>query len=142
MSSAIVFLARLLGGLGLGRSFYHVDAGCALHVSANVIDGATGRALDSVEIFVERPAEGPWIAPHRYRVGSTDATGNLDQTMFIRWSYRATDMRKPGPPPPVMASIALKGGYNETRQPFNISRLNVIGAVRQLDLGVISLVKT
>jgi hypothetical protein len=138
---AIVFLARLLGRLGFGRSFFHVDAGCELRVSARVIDAAAGVALDSVEILLERPAEGMEPSPYQRRVGSTDATGNLDQTVLMRWSYRASDMTNPGPPPPPMASIARKSGYREMRLPFDVLRLTVRGSVRQLDLGVVSLIK-
>jgi hypothetical protein len=55
MKALLLSLARLLGKLGLGRSYFHVDAGCQIHLTAQAIDATSGAPLDAVEFLLERP---------------------------------------------------------------------------------------
>lgn len=140
MRRILIFFARLLGRLGLGRTVYHIDAGRLVHVTLTALDAASRATLQSVQVFIERPPEGNEKSPFQRLAGQTDANGRVDVVTLVRWSYLVESPDKTVPPPP-MAAVLTKPGYREQHISFNLDALREAADTKELNLGSVSMAR-
>lgn len=138
MSGVLLFFARLLGRLGFGRNFFHVEAGAQVHITMQVTAGGTGAPLEAAELFIEKPPLSRTGGPTLLFVGRTDASGRLSETVVVHWSYEVPDLSRTLPPPQ-MSVVVRKANHRDSSAVLDIASLPLVSAIRQLDLGTIAL---
>jgi len=130
----LILLAKLLAAIGIVRRRFQVDAGAQVRIRATVV-GANG-ALPQATLALERPPAGRERGPYRAVVGQTDGAGQIDVTLFWRWSYETRRMDAP-PPAPATSVVITKAGLPEVRIPVSLTTSATSASVVQIDLGQI-----
>src|SRR5262249_26641409 len=131
----LILLAKALAAIGVARRRFHVDAGAQVRVRASVL-GPGGAPLTQATVALERPPVGRERGPYRAIVGQTDAAGQIDVTVFWRWSYetRRMDAR---PPAPATFVVISKTGLTEVRIQVSLTTAATSASVIQIDVGSI-----
>jgi hypothetical protein len=131
----LILIAKALAAVGVFRRRFHVDAGAQVRIRATV-GGAGGAPLPQATVALERPPAGRERGPYRAVVGQTDSAGQIDVTVFWRWSYETRRMDAP-PPVPTTFVVISKAGLAEIRIPVSLTTAATSASVVQIDLGQI-----